>query len=333
MLERGTRDQEITIQTLKQNKSTVNEQICSAIEQLAVGWIFFRQNRGKKFPLNRLIDVLQKSRKKESANEQEDIKELNKTYQNHRKKLQDLYKIKIDFQKRTPKSLDKFDQIADLIKLYGKNNFSNYNDKLIINYIITQKNSGRLDFGLYLPVFFNLSIQLGLTVDIVCDSIHGRFTDKSFRLKPLAIVCRNKFLEIFAIDLSDGKKKHFAAVSIKEIKTNLLESAYFDSMNENRFNYLEYIQSDEYKNKIKIRTYTVKIQKRKFTHFTNAFFSDYEIQSESENEIVLKISTNQKKLLFQSLIFYENEIQLLAPKESIQEYRNLLIKSLNVHSA
>lgn len=331
MLLRGTRDQEITIQTLKQNKSTVNEQICSAIEQLAVGWNFFQQNPGKKFPLNRLIDMLEYSRKKGSAGEQEEFKELNKTYQNHRKKLQELYKIKIDFQRRTPKSLDKFSQLPDLIGLYGKDNFSNYNEKIVENYILTQRKSGRLDFGLYLAVFFSLSVRLDLTVDILCDSIHGRFSDMPFRLKPLAVICRNKFLEIFAVDLSDGKKKHFAAVSIKEIKTNLLESAYFDSLNENRFDYLEYIQSNEYKNKVKIRTYTVKIQRKKFTHFTNAFFSEYEIQSESEGEIILKISTNKKKLLFQSLIFYENEIQLLGPEEGILEYRNLLMKSLNIH--
>lgn len=317
---------------MRQNKSTINEQICSAIEQLAVGWNFFQQNQGKKFPLSRFIDVLERSRKKESANEEEDIKELNKTYQNHRKKLQDLYKIKIDFQKRTPKSLHKYSQIPDLIRLYGKNSFSEYNEKIVNNYITTQKKNDRLDFGLYLLVFFSLSVKLGLTADIVCDSIHGRFKDKLFRLKPLAIICRNKFLEIFAFDLSDGRKKHFAAASITQIKTDLIESVYMDHLTERSFDYSKYIESNEYKRKIRIRNYTVKIQKRKFTHFTNAFFSEYEIQSESEKEIILNISTNQKKLLFQSLLFYENEIQLLAPRESILEYRKLLLKSLNIHS-
>ncbi len=307
------------------------EQICFGIEQLAIGFHFFKSYPRKKFPLNRLIDLLEEAHYGMDESESKGI-DVAKNYSNYRKALKDSFGIEINFQKKIPKNLNKFEsKIPELISIYLKKYSYNYNDKLLHKYIQHQKNLGLLEYSLYTIVFLNLTRMLKAKVEVIYEKIHGNSNPKSYRIIPCGHDAYSNFLSFIVYDLIDNQFKHFALSGIKEIKTDFFQIANETDRGNFHFDYEEFHNSKDFFIQRESISYQIKIREHLLKHFAIKFFPIYKIVKESEDFIIIEIESDKPKSVYRAIFEYGNEIQILSPVESIKEYKKNLSSIIKLY--
>lgn len=313
-----------------------SDQVCSGIEQLALGLYFFERYPKEKFPMDKMMNLLEKNKtkiqtkkpKEEQKNENNKGYAINRNYLNHRDKLFKEFGIKLDFQKKQPKNFKKHEKKAfELFHFYLLKYSLRYSHSIVENYIKFYRELNRLEYALYIIVAIRLSIQFNLTLDIVYDSAHSKFKNKSFRLQPLEIVCVNNYLQLIAFDVSDKKQKHFTLHTIKEIKTEVLNYSDQESRDKPNFTYESFIQSNDYKEKRKEIPYQLKILNKNLMNKLHAFFPEYKIIKERKNSIIIETKTHREKYFFCAVFYFKNEIEILSPsKEKFKQYLQSILE-------
>lgn len=315
---------------------TNEEQISRGIEQLVLGWHFMEksENKKKKIPIDTIINILEEAYNDLSDSGENETDFLTRRYRNYKAKLEEKpFLIKMDFKK---KSIQNFigneNAICELAKIYLEAYSEEYSNYIVENYCEVQKQNGLLEYSLFSIVFFNLAARLGLTVEVTYDNLLDSHKKRRRRIIPIALSCRRPFINLIALDVNDKIHKHFVLNCFTEIHTDIFEFFKDSDRKRNNFNPKMFRSSKEYRFSKEFVTYKIELNKKYLRHIRTVYFPEFEILEETDEKVILEITTWDYRHFYNAIFNYRANCTLLSPPDRVAFYKGILVNTLKNYS-